>query len=191
MSISRCPTPLALSVLEDYWLADLSSSEEDAVEQHLLACDECSGRLRHVIGLADGIRAVTRGGTLRVVVTDAFLNRLTQEGLRVREYRVTPGGRVACTVAADDDLVVGRFVAPLGGVARVDLAQYDAEEREVQRFRDLPFDPAAGEVLFTARTDVLRTLQATVQRYRLIAVETSGERVLAEYTFAHTPSVQA
>lgn len=191
MSIARCPTPLALSVLEDYWLADLSPSEEEAVERHLLACDECSGRLRDVIGLADRIRVVARGGTVRVVVTDAFLNRLVQEGLRVREYRVTPGGRVACTVTADDDLVVGRFVAPLGGVGRVDLARCDAEGREVQRFRNLPFNPARGEVLFTARTDVLRTLPASVQRYRLIAVEASGERVLAEYTFAHTPSGQA
>lgn len=191
MSTAHCPTPLAPAVLEDYWLADLSPSEEAAVEQHLLACDECSRRLRDVIGLAEGVRAVARGGTLRVVVTDAFLNRLAQEGLHVREYRVTPGGSVACTVTAEDDLVVGRFVAPLGGVGRVDLAQYDAEGREVQRFRDLPFDPTAGEVLFTARTDVLRTLPATVQWYRLIAVEAGGEHVLAEYTFAHTPSAHA
>jgi hypothetical protein len=188
MSISPCPMPLALSVLEDYWLADLAPSEEAAAERHLLACDECSGRLRGVIGLADGIRTVARGGTLRVVVTDAFLNRLAQEGLHVREYRVTPGGRVACTVTADDDLVVGRFVAPLAGVERVDLAQCDAEGREVQRFRDLPFNPAGGEVLFTARTDVLRALPASIQRYRLIAVEVGGERVLTEYIFAHTPS---
>lgn len=191
MSPAHCPTPLAPAILEDYWLADLSPSEEEAVEQHLLACDECSGRLREVIGLAEGIRAVAMGGTLRVVVTDAFLDRLVQEGLHVREYRVTPGGGVACTVTAEDDLVVGRFVAPLGGVERVDLAQYDAEGRELQRFRDLPFDPAAGEILFTARTDVLRTLPATVQRYRLIAVEAGGEHVLAEYTFAHTSSAQA
>ncbi len=191
MSILRCPTPLAPSVLEDYWLADLSSTEEDTVEQHLLACSECSGRLRGIIDLAGGIRGVARGGTLRVVITDAFLNRLAQEGLRVREYRATPGGRVACTVTAEDDLVVGRFVAPLGGLVRVDLAQYDAGGREVERFADLPFDPSRGEILFTARVDVLRTLPATVQSYRLLAVEAGGERVLAEYTFAHTPSSQA
>ncbi len=182
--------PLAWSVLEDYWLADLASPEEDAVEQHLLACDECARRLRDVIGLADGIRVVARSGTVRVVVTEAFVTRLVQEGFRVREYRVTPGGRVACTVTPADDLVVGRFVAPLRGVGRVDLAQYDAEGREVQRFRDLPYDPAGGEILFTARIDVLRTLPASVQRYRLIAVEASGERILAEYTFAHTPSAR-
>ena len=122
MSIAHCPTPLAPAVLEDYWLADLSPSEEAAAEQHLLACDECSRRLRDVIGLAEGVRAVAWGGTLRVVVTDAFLNRLAQEGLHVREYRVTPGGSVACTVTAEDDLVVGRFVAPLGGVGAVGRA---------------------------------------------------------------------
>jgi hypothetical protein len=191
MSGARCPAPLAMPVLEDYWLADLAPAEEEGAERHLLACDECSGRLRGVIGLAEGIRAVVRSGVLRVVVTDAFLNRLAEEGLRVRQYRAAPGKVVACTLTAEDDLVVGRFVAPLGGVRRLDLARCDAEGRELERFRDLPFDPAAGEVLFTAATDILRRLPATVQRYRLLAVEAGGERVLAEYTFAHTPSARA
>lgn len=191
MSPSRCPTPLALSLLTDYWLADLSPAEEAAVEEHLLACDECSRGMRGVVDLAGGIRVVARRGTLRVVVTEAFLDRLAREGLRVREYRVAPGGRVACTVTADDDVVVGRLTAPLAGVGRVDLALCDAEGREQQRWPDIPVNPSEGEVVFTAPIDVLRTLPASVRRYRLIAVEAGGERLLGEYTFVHTPSVQA
>jgi hypothetical protein len=126
---------------------------------------------------------------LRTVVTDAFLDRLAREGLRVREYRVGPGGRVACTVTPDDDLVVGRLVAPLGGVGRVDLALCDAEEQEQHRLRDVPINPPATEVVVTAPIDVLRALPASVRHYRLIAVEAAGERVLGEYTFVHTPSV--
>lgn len=190
MSTSRCRTPLALSVLTDYWLADLSTTEEATAEQHLFECDECSRRLKSMVDLAGGIRAVARRGTLRVVVTDGFLERLVREGLRVREYRVAPGGRVACTVTADDDLVVGRLAAPVGGVRRVDLAVCDAEGREQQRLQDIPVNPSGREVVVTAPIDVLRALPASVRRYRLIAVEAGGERLLGEYTFVHNPSVQ-
>ena len=189
MSALQCRTPLALSVLADYWLADLSATEEDAVEQHLLSCDNCSQLLAEVIDLAGGIRAVARRGTLRIVVTSAFLDRLAREGLRVREYRVDAGGRVACTVTADDDLVIGRLVAPLGGVGRVDLALCDAEGREQERLHDIPVNAPANEVVVTAPIDVLRALPASVRRYRLIAVEAGGERLLGEYTFEHAPSV--
>lgn len=191
MNTSRCRTPLALSVLADYWLADLPSTDEDAVEQHLLACDECSRRLRGAVDLASGVGAVVRRGTLRVVVTDAFLDRLVRDGLRVREYRVAPGGRVACTVTADDDLVVGRLAAPLPSVGRVDLALCDAEGREQQRWQDIPVNSAGREVVFTAPIDVLRALPASVRRYRLIAVEAGGDRLLGEYTFEHSPSPRA
>ncbi len=161
------------------------------MELHLLECDACSQRLQGVADLAGGIRAVARRGTLRVVVTDAFLNELVRDKLRVREYRVAPGGRVACTVTADDDLVVGRLAAPLTGVGRVDLALCDAQGREQQRLQDIPVNPARPEVVVTAPIDVLRTLPASVRRYRLIAVEAGGERLLGEYTFEHTPSVPA
>jgi hypothetical protein len=190
MSTASCETPLEDSVLEDYWLGDLSPTEEEAAELHVLDCDGCSRRLRRVVDLAGGIRALARRGTLRVVVTGAFLERLAREGLRVREYRVAPGGRVACTVTPDDDLVIGRLAASLAGVERLDLALCDAEGREQQRLRDIPVNPTATEVVVTAPIEALRALPASVRSYRLIAVEADGERLLGEYTFAHTPSVR-
>jgi hypothetical protein len=126
-----------------------------------------------------------------VVVTAALVDRLAREGLRVREYRVAPGGRVACTVTPEDDLVVGRLAAPFPGVGRLDLALCDAEGREQQRWPDIPVSPEGREVVFTAPVDALRALPASVRRYRLIAVESDGERLLGEYTFEHTPSSRA
>jgi hypothetical protein len=111
--------------------------------------------------------------------------------IRVREYRVAPGGRVACTATADDDLVVGRLLASLGGLGRVDLALCDAEGREQERLRDIPVNPAAGEVVVTAPMDMLHAPPASsIRHYRLIAIEPDSERVLGDYTFAHTPSGQ-
>ena len=55
-----CSNPIDAAVLADYWLAALANSEEEAVEEHLLACDRCGARLRQVIAHAEGIRKLAR-----------------------------------------------------------------------------------------------------------------------------------
>jgi hypothetical protein len=57
------------------------------------------------------------------------------------------------------------------------------------RLEDVPFDPAAGEVLTLPLAPAeLRKMPAHTARTRLVAVEETGERELGEYTFAHSPS---
>ena len=128
-----CSHPIDAAVLGDYWLAALAKPEEEVVEEHLLECDRCGARLREVIALAEGLRNVAREGSLRMVVSDAFLKRAAEEGLRVREYAPPPGGRVECTVTAEDDILIGRLAADLSGAKRVDLCICD--ERGVEQFR--------------------------------------------------------
>jgi len=70
-----CSKPIDAAVLADYWLDALASSEEEAVEEHLLSCDRCGDLLREVIGLAQGVRNLAREGSLRMVVSDVFLQR--------------------------------------------------------------------------------------------------------------------
>src|SRR5215472_13498110 len=104
-----CATPVDAAVLADYWLAALPESEEQAVEEHLFTCDECGLRLREVISLFQGVRGLAREGSMLMVVSDAFLKRVAEAGMRVREYAPPAGGSVACTVAADDDFLIGRL----------------------------------------------------------------------------------
>jgi hypothetical protein len=111
----NCSNPIDAAVLADYWAAALPSSEEAAVEEHLLDCDQCGARLREVIALAEGVRNLVREGSLRMVVSDAFLQRATEKGLRIREYAPPPGGGVQCTVTAEDDILIGRLAANLSG----------------------------------------------------------------------------
>ena len=68
-----------------------------------------------------------------MVVSDVFLRRAVEEGLRVREYAPPAGGGVQCTVTAEDDILVGRLAANLSGVKRVDLCI--CNERGVEQFR--------------------------------------------------------
>src|SRR3954463_14485350 len=109
--IMNCQRPISAAVLADYWIEALEPAEEEAVEQHLLECDSCGTELRSVIALAEGVKTLSREGSLRMVVSDAFLLRARQEGLRIREYAPPRGGSVQCTVGADDDLLIGRLAA--------------------------------------------------------------------------------
>jgi hypothetical protein len=65
-----CLSPIDAAVLADYWLAALAGSEEEAIELHLLDCDECG---------EDGLRireyALPAGGGVQCTVTaeDDFL----------------------------------------------------------------------------------------------------------------------
>jgi hypothetical protein len=88
--------PLDATLLADYWLAALAKYAEEAVEEHLFAGDECGARLREVIALAEGIRTLAREGSLRMVVSETFLRRVAEEGLRVRQY--APAAEAASSV---------------------------------------------------------------------------------------------
>jgi len=180
---------LDFSGLVDYWLAELAPADEERVEEHLLGCPACSERLWSLADLAEGIGTLARRGAVRAVVTRDFLERLAREGLRIREYRIPPGGSVQCTVSAEDDLLVARLVAELRGVSRVDIATCDAAGREQGRLRDVPVSPSTGEVVFLQRIESVRALPAHVKRLKLLAVEPQRERLLGEYTFIHTPTL--
>jgi hypothetical protein len=183
-----CSTPIDDATLAGYWMAELPADAEQSVEEHLLACDECGGRLREIAALAEGIRGVIRVGALRVVLSRAFLERLAREGLRIREYAPPAGGDVACTVTPADDLVTGRLAADLADAHRLDLAICDAGGTELGRLSDIPFNSKGHEVIVNESTEFLRTLGNVVFRMKLLAVDESGERLLGEYTFRHSPS---
>ncbi len=135
--------------------------------------------------LAEGVRLLARQGAVRLVVTPSFLDTAAREGLRAREYRASPGDRVACTVTAEDDLLVSRLAADFAGVARVDLLVRSHGQAE-QRIEDVPVDPGASELLVSQSLPEVRPLEHDILRMRLVAREAGGERLLGEYTFEHT-----
>lgn len=186
----NCSTPIEAEVLVDYWLAALAQPEEETVEEHLLDCDRCGARLREVIGLAEALRNLAREGSLRMIVSDAFLRRVAEEGLRVREYAPSPGGSVECTVTAEDDILVGRLAADLSGAKRVDLCICDEGGVEQVRLPDIPVPSGASSVVMQESITLAKALPTHRMIARLVAVEeTGGERLLGEYTFNHTRSL--
>ena len=180
-------TPISAGVLAEYWAGTLPPEEEEAVETHLFGCDACSARLRDLAALAEGVRTLAREGRLRMVVSDAYLARAAQDGLRVRQYAPPPGGAVDCTVTTEDDLVVGRLAADLTGAQRVDLCICDEGGVERLRMPDIPVRAGADGVIYQESIAFLKAAPSLVMVARLVAVdEAGGERILGEYTFRHT-----
>jgi hypothetical protein len=169
-----------------YWLG-----EDDEVEEHYFACAQCAERLEWLAALSECVRATVRAGALGMVVLPPFVEAMKRAGMRVREYRVGAGETVNCTIRADDDAVLSYLRGSFAGVKRLDALQ-SVEVRGVAgpavRLEDVPFDAGAGELVLVPSAAWLKTMPANTMRVRLVAVEESSERVVGEYTFAHTPS---
>ena len=186
----KCLHPLDAAVLADYWLAALEKSEEEAAEQHLFRCDECGARLREVIALAEGVRKLAREGSLRMIVSESFLKRAAEEGLRIRQYALPAGGGVQCTVTAEDDFLIARLAANLTGAKRVDLCLCDERGVEQRRLPDIPIQPGAGGVVYQESVTFAKAMPTSTMIARLLAFDEAGvERLLGEYTFNHTRSL--
>ena len=172
--------------LIDYWLGDTDAVRTEAIDEHLMHCDACGTLLDEWVALARGVRDAFSHGAVASVLSGAFVERLKAAGRRVREYRVPHNGSVCCSVAADDDLLVSRVAAPLAGVSRVDaLFTLSFAPGHEARLSDIPFDPAAGEVLFAPKLAEVRRQPDHDMVVRLLAVDDAGERELGRYTFHH------
>lgn len=186
----NCQNPIDAAILADYWLGVMTEPEEERVELHLLACDACGERLREVIALGEGVRRLARAGSLRMVVSESFLRRAAEEGLRVREYAPPTGGGVACTVTAEDDILIGRLAVNLRNAGRVDLSICDERGIEQSRMRDIPVDSEASSVVYQESITFAKAMPDNKMIARLITVDAAGgERLLGEYLFNHTRSM--
>jgi len=186
MNERHCTAMIPIVTLTGYWLGELDAAGEADVEEHLFGCDCCTRRLSGIVQLGEGIRKATREGRLHAVLGASFVEKLREDGFRVREYRLQPGGSVACTVGPEDDFVVAHLHAPMADVRRLDLVLEDAAAATRVRMHDVAFDPRADEVVLASDVVELRKLTACTLRVQLIAVEDSAEQEIGRYTFNHS-----
>lgn len=178
----------SIDMLLDYWLQDSDGASADAMDEHLMQCDACGQVLDGLIALGNAVRVAFRAGAVSAVTSGAFVQRLSGQGLQLREYRLPHNGSVNCTVAPEDELLVSHLEAPLQGIERLDaLAQLSIEPDVQHRLHDIPFDPQAGEVLYVPKLAEVRQLPAHTMQLTLLAVESGGTREVGRYTFHHRP----
>jgi len=107
--------------------------------------------------------------------------------LRIREYAPPPGDGVECTGTAEDDILVGRLAADLGGAKRVDLCICDECGVEQLRLPDISVHSGASSIVFQESITFAKALPTHRMVARLVTVdEESREDLLGEYTFNHT-----
>jgi len=185
MTDTRCPAPIAFAEVVDYWAGELTRAEEDRIEDHVFTCADCARDLAAAEAIARGITAVAREGRLHSVVSDAILNRLAADGVRIRMFTLEGPGTIPCAVWADDDLVVSRIRADFANVESVTIVTRQASGEEISRVSDIAVRPGQSEILNAFSAAHLRTLPMTRVLVTVITPIESGERTVAEYTLEH------
>ena len=173
----KCLHPIDVSVLADYWIPGLPEAEQENIELHLLGCEECSTHLAEVVALADGVRKLAREGSLRMVVSESFVQAAVANGLHVREYAPPAGGKVQCTVTAEDDMLLARLAVELSGSTRVDVSLCDELGREQLRMVDVPFRAEANQVVYQESITQAKALQSNQMILRLIGFDEAGSEL--------------
>jgi len=189
MTGTPCSTPLPFADVVDYWAGELTKAEEDRIEEHVFSCAPCARELADGERLARGIGAVARDGRLDSVVTEAILNRLAADGVRIRMFTLDGSGIVPCAVWAGDDLIVSRIRADFADADSVTIVTRLPSGEEIARVADIPIQPGQREILNTYSAAHLRQLPATRVSVSVTTRTGSDERMLAEYTLEHGGSL--
>lgn len=170
--------------LADYWTADLPPEALERLEAHVFECASCARLLADAESLRHGVVMLVRAGAFQAFVTDALLNRLSRDGVRVRTYSLGPGESVACAAWEGDDVILTRLRGDFTGVTAVEAVMRLESGEEIGRSGDVPVSPGATELLLALPGSMIREAPAIPMRLTLRA-QVPHERVLAEYTFDH------
>ncbi len=178
---------VAFDGLLEYWLSETDDARTQSIDMHLLACDACGEQLDEVAALAQGVRQAFANGLVHSFISSAFVARLLERGVRVRQYHVPHNGSVNCSVAPEDEVLVVRLEVPLEAVGRVDVVRSVSLADGEERVHDAPFDAISGEVLISPKLVQVRKLPAHDVHIRLLAVDSSSVREIGHYTLHHSP----
>lgn len=175
---------IAIADLTDYVAGELDEGEAAAIEEHLFSCGDCSARAAEFDALLCAIRPAVRSAEVAGFVTDAVLNRLAREGVRVRTYALSPGAVVPCAVWDDDEIMALRLRGDFGGASEFTLSQRVAGT-EVSRATGQLAAGLHGEIIYAEPAAWIRRLPVVEVEVLLTAHEDGEERLVGSYTLTH------
>ena len=144
MSAAACVRAIGWERAVAYLAGELPADDEADLELHLLGCAACTETVARAGAVVEALRAL-----VPPVVSRATLARLQARGVRVREQGFAPGARGQVVFTPDVDLLIHRLEGlALADARRVDVTVvHDGSGRVLVEVADVPFDPAAGQVL--------------------------------------------
>jgi anti-sigma factor RsiW len=179
---------IALADLTDYAAGELPAAEAAAIEEHLFSCADCSARVAEFDALVRAIPPAVRSGEVAGFVTDAVLNQLAREGVRVRTFCLSPGAIVPCAVWDDDEVMALRLRGDFGGAGEFTLTQRVAGT-EVSRATGQVAASLHGDVTVAVPAAWVRQLPNAHVELLLTAREGGEERPIGSYTLLHGGSL--
>jgi hypothetical protein len=175
---------IAFADLTDYAAGELPEVEAAAIEEHLFSCADCGARAAEFDALVRAIPPAVRSAEVGGFVTDAVLNRLAREGVRMRTYALSPGAIVPCAVWDDDELMVLRLRGNLGDASEFTLSQR-VGGTEVSRATGQVAASSHGEIIYVEPAAALHPLPVVEVEILLTAHEGGEERPIGSYTLVH------
>jgi len=133
-----------------YWAHDLPEAENDALEEHLFACDACTAVLARVAALAYGVSRA-----LPPFVRAHDVERLHAHGGRTAENEFLPGETKVAVFTRDADVLLHRLACDLSRTQRLEVEIQALDGTTLQTFEDVPFDAEAGAVLVACQRHLL------------------------------------
>jgi anti-sigma factor RsiW len=189
MTSPRCER-IALSDLTDYAAGELSDAEATVIEEHLFSCADCSVRAAEADMLVRTIAAAVRSAEIGGFSTDAVLNQLARDGVRVRSYSLSPGSIIPCAVWDDDELMALRLRGDFGGVGEVTMTQHVAGGGELIRATGQVTASRDGEIIYVLPAALIRHLPEVQVDVRLTTTDGGEERPIGSYTLVHEGSLR-
>ena len=175
---------LADDDLIDYAAGELPDVEAAAIEDHLFSCADCGARAAGVDALVRAIGPAIGSAAVGGFVTDAVLNRLAREGVRVRTFALSPGAIVPCAVCEDDELMVLRLRGDFAGASEFTLSQRVAGTEVTRATGQLAASPH-GEIIYAEPAARIRDLSVVEVEVVLTAHIEGEERPAGRYTLVH------
>jgi len=183
---TACPS---FGELAEYWTSDITPADAERIEAHAFTCERCARMLEEADRLRAGIAALARSGSVQAFVTDAVLNQLARDGVRVRYYALNPGESVQCAVWSDDDVLVTRLRGDFTGVDTVDAELRLDSGDEWSNATGIPVPAGATELVMALPAALVRTAPQIPIRLTLRA-SGGNQQVLAEYVFNHEGALE-
>ena len=178
---------IGLAALSDYAARDLPDAEAAAIEEHLFSCPACAERAAEFDTLVHAIPPAVRSADVAGFVTDAVLNQLSREGVRMRTFALSPDAIVPCAVWEHDEVMVLRLRADFGGAAEVTLSQRVGGREMIRATSQVA--AAQGEIIYAQPAALVRLLPVVEVDLVLTAHEHGAERPIATYTLRHGGSL--
>ncbi len=174
-----CLTPLSTELLAAYWAGDLSASELEAADEHLMGCAACTQASSRLAEVSEALRRL-----LPPVVSAATLHALRERGLRVHENAMQPGERREVPFPAHIDVLVHALSGlELAQATRVDFVLRDEQTgRILVAAEGVPFERERCAVLVACQKHYAAFPADTVAELRVASA--AGEQS-ATYTILH------